>query len=343
MARDDTARVSAAGTDSKELDTAIAADLVRRAKRVEGLGYRSVDAEFLTAVALLGGFFVRRQYRAFSCVGKGSAEVRLVGRARANGHVRVNGRKPALYRLCGASLFGAVGCDDPGSGAGRARRAAKQRLLVLDYWIAHIGEGGLLLTAAQKAAYFASLGIGEDCFPAATGKRQNGRKFFPEGFPIGAASPGSKSVRFTYAHAGSSAHGIERHLASHESLAAALAAARHRVRVGGAGRHRGAVRAPARCLASLAGTGGEGLVRGRVLRVAPVGGQAAMGATLQRGCRALRVPEQPSRLCRRGAALSHLGARRRAAAQSGGDFAASCKYREVLMEFDYAAADAASR
>jgi len=27
----------------------------------------------------------------------------------------------------------------------------------------------------------------------------------------------------------------------------------------------------------------------------------------------------------------------------GGAFAASCRYREVLMEFDYAAADAASR
>ncbi|MDE0620678.1 MAG: hypothetical protein OXH83_03290 [Bryobacterales bacterium] len=279
MARDERARVSAAATDSKELDTAIAADFSRRAKRVEELGYRSVDAEFLTAVALLGGFFVRRQYRAFSGVGKGSAEVRLVGLATTNGHVRVNGRRPALYRLRGASLFRAVGCDDPGSGAGRARRAAKQRLLVLDYWIARMGEGRLLLTAAHKAAYFASLGIGEDCFPAAAGNRQNRRRFFPEGFPIGAASAGSKSVRFAYAHAGSSAHGMERHLASHEPLAAALARA-HRVRVGGAGRHRGAVRAPARRLASLAGAGREGLVRRRVLRVAPVGGQAALAATL---------------------------------------------------------------
>ncbi len=77
MARDDTAPVSAEGADSKQLATATAADFFRRAERVEALGYRSVDAEFLTAAALLGGFFVRRQYRAFSGARKGKAEVQL--------------------------------------------------------------------------------------------------------------------------------------------------------------------------------------------------------------------------------------------------------------------------
>lgn len=343
MAQDDTAQVSGTGTDAKKLDTAIATDFSRRAERVEALGYRSVDAEFLTAVALLGGFFVRRQYRVFSGTGKGRAEVRLVGRAMTNGHVRVNGRRPALYRLCGASLFRAVGCDDPGSGAGRARRAAKQRLLVLDYWIACIGEGRLLLTAADKAAYFASLGIGEDCFPAAARNRQNRRKFFPEGFPIGAAGPGSESVRFTYAHAGSSAHGMERHLASHESLAAALAqrdiACEWAVLADTEAQFARLRDAWRRWQARAERDWSEReyfelrrlvdkrlwqqLSRQDVERYAYLGGLHGTAAAEQRYRTWARNGAHPR--------------------NPGGDFAASCRYREVLMEFDYTAADAASR
>ncbi|MYB54432.1 MAG: hypothetical protein F4X77_19865 [Acidobacteriia bacterium] len=343
MARDDAARVWAAGADAKELDTAIAADFLRRAKRVEALGYRSADAEFLTAVALLGGFFVRRQYRAFSGTAKGRAEVELVGRAMTNGHVRVNGRKPALYRLCGASLFGAVDCDDPGSGAGRARRAAKQRLLVLDYWIACIGKGQLLLTATHKAAYFASLGIGEDCFPAAARNRQNRRKLFPEGLPIGVPSPGSASVRFTYAHAGSSAHGMERHLASHEPLAAALAqrgiACEWVVLADSEAQFARLRDAWRRWQARAERDWSEGeyfelrrlvdkrrwqqLSREDVERYAYLSGLHRTASAEQR---------------------YHAWARDGAHPRNpGGDFAESCRYREVLMEFDYAAADAASR
>jgi len=343
VAREDAARAWAAGADSKGSDTAIAADFFRRAKRVEELGYRSVDAEFLAAVALLGGFFVRRQYRAFSGVGKGCAEVRLVGRAMANGHVRGNGRKPELYRLCGASLFGAVGCDDSGSGAGRARRAAKQRLLVLDYWIACIGEGQFLLTAAHKAAYFTSLGIGEDCFPAAARNRQNRRRYFSDGFPIGAASPGSESVRFTYAHAGSSAHGMERHLASHEPLAAALAqrdiACEWVVLADTEAQFARLRDAWHRWQARAERDWSEGeyfelrrlvdkrrwqqLSREDVERYAYLSGLHRTASAEQR---------------------YHAWARDGAHPRNpGGDFAASCRYREVLMEFDYSAADAASR
>ena len=343
MARDDTARVSAAGTDSEESGPAIAADFFRRAERVEALGYRPVDAEFLTAVALLGGFFLRRQYRVFRGTGKGRAEFELIGRSMDNGHVQANGRRPSLYRLCGASLFGAVGCDDPGSGTGRARRTAKQRLLVLDYWIACIGEGRLLLTAAEKAAYFASLGIGEDCFPAAARNRQNRRKFFPEGFPIGAASPGSESVRFTYAHAGSSAHGMERHLASHEPLAAALArrhfACEWVVLADSEAQFARLRDAWRRWQAREERDWSEGeyfelrrlvdkrrwqqLSREDVERYAYLSGLHRSAAAEQRY-----------------RAWARNGARPR---NPGGDFAASCRYREVLMEFDYAAADAASR
>lgn len=343
MARDDTAPVSAEGADSKELATATAADFFRRAERVEALGYRSVDAEFLTAAALLGGFFVRRQYRAFSGARKGKAEVQLASRALSNGHVRVHGSKPALYRLCGASLFRAAGCDDPGSGPGRARRAAKQRLLALDYWIASVGEGRFLLTAAEKGAYFVSLGIGEDCFPAAARDRENRRKFFPDGFPIGAASPGSDSVRFTYAHAGSSARGMERHLESHEPLAAALAlrgiACEWVVLADSEAQFARLRDAWRRWQARAERDWSEGeyfelrrLVDKR--RWQQLSREDVERYTHLSGLHGTAAAEQRYR------AWARDGARPR---DPGGDFAASCSYREALMEFDYTAADAACR
>ena len=343
MAGSGTAEAPPGGTGAAERGAVIGGDFFERAERVEKLGYRRVEAEFLTAVALLGGFFVQRQFRTFSGGSNGGAEARLVGRARANGHVKANRHKPRLYRLCGASLFQAVDCDDPGSGAGRARRAAKQRLLALDYWIARIGEGRLLLAAADKAAYFASLGIGEDCFPAAVRTRQNRRRFFPDGFPIGASEASCAPVRFAYAHAGSSAHGMERHLASHQPLARALArrgiACEWVVLTDSEAQFARLRHAWERWLARAERDWSEGeyfelrrlvdkrrwqdLSRESVERYASLGAQH-VGTAVERRYREWARSGAPAR-------------------KPGGDFAASCRYREVLMEFDYAAADAACR
>lgn len=310
---------------------------------MEKLGYRWLEAEFLTAVALLGGFFVQRQFQTFCGGRRGGAEVRLVRRVQANGHVKTNRHKPRLYRLCGASLFQAVGCDDPGSGAGRARRAAKQRLLVLDYWISRIGEERLLLTAADKAAYLVSLGIGEDCFPAAVRTLQNRRRYFPDGFPIGASEESRAPVRFTYAHAGSSAHGMERHLAGHEPLARELAqrgiACEWVVLADSVAQFARLRHAWERWLARAERDWSEGeyfelrclvdkrrwkdLSRESVERYASLGAQH-VGTAVERRYREWARSGAPAR-------------------KPGGDFAAACRYREVLMEFDYAAADAACR
>lgn len=343
MAGTGTAEAPPGVTGAAEQGAVIGADFFERAERVEKLGYRAVEAEFLTAVALLGGFFVQRQFLTFCGGRRGGAEVRLVRRVQANGHVKTNLRKPRLYRLCGASLFQAVGCDDPGSRAGRARRAAKQRLLVLDYWISRIGEVRFLLTAADKAAYFASLGIGEDCFPAAVRTLQNRRRYFPDGFPIGASEESRARVRFTYAHAGSSVHGMERHLSSHEPLARALAqrgiACEWAVLADSDAQFARLRHAWERWLARAERDWSEGeyfelrrlvdkrrwkdLSRESVERYASLGAQH-VGAAVERRYREWARSGAPAR-------------------KPGGDFAAACRYREVLMEFDYAAADAACR
>ena len=336
-------QVAVAVAGSEELGEAITANFFERADRVEALGYRPAEAEFLTAVALLGGFFVRRQFQAFVGGTDGGTPHRLVRRAKANEHLKANGRKPELYRLCGASLFRAVGCEDPGSGIGRARRAVKQRLLVLDSWIACIGEGRILLTADDKSAYFASLGIGEDCFPAAVRSRQNRRKLFPDGFPIRVADKGHPAVRFTYAHAGSSEHGMNRHLESHEPLAMALAE-----------------RGIASEWVVLADSPAQfGRLRhawqrwlGRVQRDWSEGEYFELRRLVDKR----RWKDLSRESIERYAYLSELhgtsgatqryrewarkGAPKR---KPGGDFGATCGYVEALMEFDYTAADGASR
>ena len=334
---------SVAVADFEAPSVSINANFFERAERVEALGYRASEAEFLTAVALLGGFFVRRQFPAFTGVSKGGAEDRLVRRAEGNEHVKATVRKPRLYRLCGSSLFQAVGCEDPGSGMGRARRAVKQRLLVLDYWIACIGEGQILLTPDDKAAYFASLGIGEDCFPAAARTRQNRRKFFPDGFPIRVADHRHPAVRFTYAHAGSSEHGMKRHLEGHEPLARALA-----------------VRGIACEWAVLADSQAQfGRLRhawerwlGRVEREWSEGEYFELRRLVDKR----RWKELSRELIERYAYLSEQHGNSAAtqryrewarngapARKPGADFGATCKCLEVLMEFDYRAADAACR
>jgi hypothetical protein len=219
----------------------------------------------------------------------------------------------------------------------------KQRLLTLDYWIACIGTGRLLLSAADKAAYFASLGIGEDCFPAARRTRRNVRRFFPDRFPVRVADQHDPRVRFTYAHAGSSEHGMRRHLESHEHLTMALA-------------ERGiacewAVLADSRPqFARLRHAWGGWL--SRVERDWSEGEYFELRRLVDKRCWKSLSRESVERYAVLSAQHAGAAAERRyrdwaskgaPARKPGGDFSASCRYREVLMEFDYSAADSASR
>ncbi len=184
-------------------------------------GYRPVDAEFLASAALLGGYFLRRQYRAFAGCHRGGAEVALLRRAERNRHVaRVVGK--TLYRLQGASLYRALGFGR-GRASVRARRAVKQRLLSLDYFIEWGHEGRWLLTARDKAAYFASLSVPNDRFPVSARKRAGKPRVFSDGFPIKIEDSDPPIVAFSYAHAGATEGGMAGHMRRHAAFARALA------------------------------------------------------------------------------------------------------------------------
>lgn len=189
-------------------------------------GYRPEDAEFLVAAALLGGHFLRSQYRRFRGVRRGRAEAALLRRLKENGHVKTvraaRRRLEALYRLHGTSFYRAIGPAGVESRSGRrARRWIKQRLLALDHYIA-AESGTWLLHGQAKADCFRSLGVADDHFPLAVRARAGQRRPFPDGFPI-RVEPGSPTqVWFSYAHAGASETGMLRHLDRLEPLLAAL-------------------------------------------------------------------------------------------------------------------------
>ena len=184
-------------------------------------GYRPIDAEFLAAVALLGGYFVRRQYRAFAQCSQGGAEFRLVQRLERNGHATAVVGK-TLYRLRGTRLLKAIGYAGKAPSP-RARRTVKQRLLALDHYVVRRDQGSWLLTAAEKTACFASLGVASASLPAPARMRAGKPRPFADGFPIQQLDGDPRVFAFSYAHAGAGQSGIVRHLCMYQALAASLA------------------------------------------------------------------------------------------------------------------------
>ena len=308
----------------------------------ERFGYRPADAEFLAGVAHLGGFFVRRQYRSFRRVSRGSTEQRFLARATRCGHVRMMGRRTQLCQLRGGALFRALGCRNPAQG-GRRRRAVKQRLLALDYWIAQPERKDFLLAPEDKIAHFAGLGIPEECFPLGLRARKGTPLRFPDHFPVRVQGPGRPAVQFAYAHAGSTASGIKRHLERHERLAMALW-------------ERGIP-----CEWILLADGEAQFPR---LRSAWAGAmrraERDWSEAVYFGLRLLAQRREWTALSRdsvelyRQLAAKHPGndteQRYRAWVSAGmpprppgGDYATSCSLAEVLMEFDYSAAEISGR
>lgn len=196
--------------------------LRERAAPLTEFGYRPVDAEFLAAAALLGGYFVRRQYLAYVGRRQGRADDGFLRTAESGGHAAaVVGR--SLFRLKGASLYRSIRCEE-----GLARRAAgwatvKKRLLALDYFLEARPEGTWLLSVSDKAEYFASIGIPEDRFPVAVRRGKGSARAFADGFPVIAASGERPEVSFSFAHTGATGAGMRRQLRLHDPLAAALA------------------------------------------------------------------------------------------------------------------------
>lgn len=188
-----------------------------RAQCLLGSGYSECDAGFLVAATMTGGYFLRRQYRAWSGDRWGSRAAKMLKRAAALGHVRACASKslyqvrcPWLYREAGAT------CRRYG------RPGIKRRLLVLDFLTARVDEPGWMVGADVKTAYFRGLGIDEDRLRVGHALRRGKARLLDDALPVRAVQAGESVIEFVYAHTGSTTHSMELYLRQYEALVASL-------------------------------------------------------------------------------------------------------------------------
>ncbi len=196
--------------------------LSERAARLQEFGYRPTEGEFLVAAALLGGYFLRRQYLRYVGCRSGGSDTRFLRLVESTGHAAAIVGK-GLYRLRGSSVYRAIGCEDGWRRREAGWAAIKKRLLTLDYFLEVAPSGPWLLSGSDKAAYFASLDIPEERFPSSARTRGSRPQFFADGFPVASAGGDLSVVSFSFAHTGSTGQALDRHLALYEPLAASLA------------------------------------------------------------------------------------------------------------------------
>lgn len=188
-----------------------------RAQSLLRSGYNEREAGFLVAATMTGGYFLRRQYRAWSGDKWGSRAVQMVKRAAALRHVRVCGSK-SLYRVCCNWLYREAGvvCRRYG------RPGIKRRLLLLDFLTERCDEPGWMVGADAKTAYFRGLGIEEERLRVGHALRRGKGRLLDDALPVRAARTGRPVVEFVYAHTGSTTHSMELYLRQYEALVASL-------------------------------------------------------------------------------------------------------------------------
>jgi hypothetical protein len=137
-----------------------------RCHALEMLGYTARQAQFLVLVARHGGYFLRRQYVAFTGTGHGLAAVRFLAQCVAREHIRVlpYGRQSHVFHLYARPLYASIGEED-----NRNRRPAEwdaviRKLMTLDFVLAHPGAR-FLATEDEKVALLRERLIPADVWP----------------------------------------------------------------------------------------------------------------------------------------------------------------------------------
>jgi hypothetical protein len=137
-----------------------------RCQALEMLGYTPRQAQFLVLVALHGGYFLRRQYVAFTGTPHGQAAVRFLAHAVSRDHVRVlpYGRQGRVFHLYARPLYAAIGEED-----NRNRRPAEWdavigKLMTVDFVLAH-PTARFWATEAEKVALLRERHIPDAVWP----------------------------------------------------------------------------------------------------------------------------------------------------------------------------------
>ncbi len=157
---------------------------------IQRLGYTETEARFLYLVATHSGYFIERQFLAFTEKSKGWCVHRLATKLLHRRHARRTeyGKQTRIFNLYARRLYGAIGKENLRNRRRQSNELVHTRLLILDFVLAH-PEESYLETEADKVAYFEkTLSVPPAVLPGRIyrGLRSTGntRRYFVDRFPI---------------------------------------------------------------------------------------------------------------------------------------------------------------
>lgn len=195
-------------------------------------GYSPDESRFLTLAALHSGYFLRRQFLSFVGSTKGWKDDAFIDKLEANRHCQgtVFRHNRVVYRLCAKPFYAALGEEDNRNRRERQPSTIKNKLMGLDFVLAH-PQHDYLATEPEKLAYFCgTLDLADQVLPTRWYTSRQGRgataKHFVEKFPLFLAVPSGGTdavVHFTYVDEGAqSTDGFYTYLCQYRRLLAAL-------------------------------------------------------------------------------------------------------------------------
>lgn len=136
------------------------------AQALEGFGYTTRQAQFLALAAMHGGYFLRRQFVAFTGRAHGLAAVRFLGRAVTRGDVRSRpyGRQGRVFHVCARPLFAALGQEHNRNRREAEWDAVARKLMTLDFVLAH-PTAHFVATEGEKSSLLQELRVRQRLWP----------------------------------------------------------------------------------------------------------------------------------------------------------------------------------
>src|SRR5579872_5879816 len=201
---------------------------------IESLGYTPEEARFLYIAATFSGYFVPRQFIAFTGAKWGSRSTNFTRKLESRGHVswREYPHLDGVYHLASKLLYRLIGKENLRNRRRHSPDFIRTRLVALDFILANQGCE-YLETEPDKVSYFREkLGVPERLFPAKEFARHRSSqptvRHFVDQFPMyfakaqGGLPP---LLTLSYVDPGhASLAGFCHHLRRYKSLLASLSA-----------------------------------------------------------------------------------------------------------------------
>ena len=167
-----------------------------RIQSLRHFGYAEREAGFLFRAALHGGYFLRRQISAYLGREDGGTSAQLVERTLSLEHARVftYHQNTQLYHLYARPFYEAIGQGDNRNRRGRQPLTIKNKLMGLDFVLAH-PACQFLATEQEKLDYFTgTLQVPRSLLPAKLYRGAEGdpatARYFVDKYPVFLGAPG---------------------------------------------------------------------------------------------------------------------------------------------------------